>query len=699
MKTMRWFFNCLLLTTIVLSLLGRSYQPSYAQTSGPDVQSYLNPGEEASPMITVFANGTSYYLYLISSKNFKSLQEEVFYNKDKEYWDSHSINAVLAFDMNNQLVVDESLLREIFLAQLGGCIMNKGEIYYRFVPSDASMIDEMTRKTSEPLFIYAFAQQEIKSLLQHKSQSDLYLEALRSMMASNDQIAKDFARDVADETKNSFGDWSTAIEDVMKMEKYANDKDIRESAKKALKEFGAWKKTTSPGAIQYKINNVDTSFANWIDLGSLAINLIYMQEMSSERTQLLRDLLSDAQAQYIQLSPDLQLAIKNVIAEADNSALQGVNIVLDFVTEHAADLAVDVSQDMFRDMVTKFIWAHYGTRYVGHIIAGAFASVFIAYDIANILFGLDSVYENFVTMENAAKISLEIRQVLLNFNPPTSQSLASYSPLSDVFRRLTVLYNYSLAQSFRSRAITIYSARLLKVIQDLFSGNQWDQAAKGFEKYALDGEQAANNILLHPEIIDYAVTLPAKRVHTIDPTTNSSSTVLLMDASGSMNEEDESGMMKIDAAKRAVGQILDIISTETQSGQVTDTQAGLISFNISTDVVSALTTDISAVRSSVENLYANNGTGMPDGLRAAIDQFPQGGAATRQMIILLSDGMPNVALGGDQFAGEDVVRQQVLDLAGEAGQKGICIYTIGLGIPGTTGGVSGENSIDKDFLT
>ncbi len=47
---------------------------------------------------------------------------------------------------------------------------------------------------------------------------------------------------------------------------------------------------------------------------------------------------------------------------------------------------------------------------------------------------------------------------------------------------------------------------------------------------------------------------------------------------------------------------------------------------------------------------------------------------------------------------DSLTRQQVLDLASEAGQNGYCIYTVGFGIPRGTGSVSREASIDEDFL-
>jgi hypothetical protein len=79
---------------------------------------------------------------------------------------------------------------------------------------------------------------------------------------------------------------------------------------------------------------------------------------------------------------------------------------------------------------------------------------------------------------------------------------------------------------------------------------------------------------------------------------------------------------------------------------------------------------------------------MPKGLRAALDLFPSN-LTDKSFIILLSDGLPNVGLNDEQD--EPTAKQQALDLASEAGKRGICVYTVGFGDPST-------GTIDEDFL-
>jgi len=169
------------------------------------------------------------------------------------------------------------------------------------------------------------------------------------------------------------------------------------------------------------------------------------------------------------------------------------------------------------------------------------------------------------------------------------------------------------------------------------------------------------------------------------------STVLVFDNSGSMNDQDVSGRTKWQAAQAAGGNILDIIAAENQAQGSDINRVAIVEFNTTAKVDIPLSADISAVRTVLQGIQAGGSTAMPDGLRTALDVLYADTSWSKANIILLSDGLPNVGLGGDPSLPENEVKQQVLDLATEAGQRGISIYTVGFGIPGTP-------SIDEEFL-
>jgi hypothetical protein len=174
-----------------------------------------------------------------------------------------------------------------------------------------------------------------------------------------------------------------------------------------------------------------------------------------------------------------------------------------------------------------------------------------------------------------------------------------------------------------------------------------------------------------------------------------SSTALVFDTSGSMQEADASGSgSKIQAAKSAGERILDIISAENKVPGTAASQVALIHFDSSAQLIASLSADMQTSRTALGSLIASGRTDMPDGLKLAIDSFQGTTASAKKIILLLSDGMPNVGLGSNDSLDEATVRQQVLDLATQAGKQNICIYTIGFGDPAGVG----DAYLDESFL-
>jgi hypothetical protein len=120
----------------------------------------------------------------------------------------------------------------------------------------------------------------------------------------------------------------------------------------------------------------------------------------------------------------------------------------------------------------------------------------------------------------------------------------------------------------------------------------------------------------------------------------------------------------------------------------------VVEFNQLSQLLAPLSPDIAASQAALGRLVANGGTGMAAGLQAAMNTLGPS-PSLDPIIILLSDGLPNLSLSGSNFLAPDQVKQEVLDLASQAGQNGQCIYTVGFGVPL---GAGQQASIDEAFL-
>ncbi len=172
--------------------------------------------------------------------------------------------------------------------------------------------------------------------------------------------------------------------------------------------------------------------------------------------------------------------------------------------------------------------------------------------------------------------------------------------------------------------------------------------------------------------------------------TDSTETVLVFDTSGSMSDSDSSGISKIEAAQRAGLQILNVIEAENIALGASN-QIGIASYNYTPTVDSPLTSDIALLKDTLLGMYANGRTAMADGLQTGMNLFSSG--STNKVLILLSDGLPNISLNSGNSQNYDEIKQQVINLAAQAGQQGICVNTVGFGDPN-----QGSDSIDEDLL-
>ncbi len=172
--------------------------------------------------------------------------------------------------------------------------------------------------------------------------------------------------------------------------------------------------------------------------------------------------------------------------------------------------------------------------------------------------------------------------------------------------------------------------------------------------------------------------------------TSSTETVLVFDTSGSMSDSDSSGISKIEAAQRAGLQILNVIEAENIALGASN-QIGIASYNYTANVDNPLTTDIALLKDTLVGLSANGSTAMADGLQTGMNLFSSGSG--NKVLILLSDGLPNISLNSGSSQDYDYIKQQVIDLATQAGQQNICVNTVGFGDPN-----QGSDSIDEDFL-
>jgi Ca-activated chloride channel family protein len=166
---------------------------------------------------------------------------------------------------------------------------------------------------------------------------------------------------------------------------------------------------------------------------------------------------------------------------------------------------------------------------------------------------------------------------------------------------------------------------------------------------------------------------------------SNASVMLVIDVSGSMQATDVQPT-RLEAARAASRTLIDQLPGNDK--------VGLVSFSSSATLMSPLTDNHDQVRTALDNLHANGGTAIGDGLALALQQLaPNAGAASaaRQqrapaIIVLLTDGVSNA--GGDPMAA-----------ATQASAAGIPVETVGIGLRNASVRVRGQEVGGVDEAT
>jgi len=172
----------------------------------------------------------------------------------------------------------------------------------------------------------------------------------------------------------------------------------------------------------------------------------------------------------------------------------------------------------------------------------------------------------------------------------------------------------------------------------------------------------------------------------------SSSTVLVIDTSESMNWNESSGVKKLVAAKQAAGRILNMIETENRTGA--RHEVALVRFSETADLVLGLTADTERAREVLARLSTSGWTNIAQGLDLANTALHD--STGKGIIILLTDGVPTHSLDGTKKPRESLQVEILNGPARQAAENGYCIYVIGFGDPEEQR--EGTPSIDPSFL-
>lgn len=197
------------------------------------------------------------------------------------------------------------------------------------------------------------------------------------------------------------------------------------------------------------------------------------------------------------------------------------------------------------------------------------------------------------------------------------------------------------------------------------------------EVFASEGSLTADS--LPDSNVDYTLfegppypdQIPADETAPPPPAGAKTATALVVDVSGSMGDAWQGGI-KIESARAAANQIVNMLEQDSRIGSSTHT-AAVVSFSESSMLNQDLTADFNLVRSSLNTLGPISGTNIGSGIVIGNEVLGRTIGGETRIMILLSDGMTNFGMTPSEILSGPVQ---------DAVRLGVCIYTIGFGDPG-----------------
>ena len=502
-----------------LLLLFTQVPAARAQEPLPQVvANYALPDETIQRIPPILYQGSTYRVYYFADAPLDDLYGSTLFMNGRDTLQERGIRALLV-TRNDRVVKDEATIRNILLLARTSYMLHRTFLPEEVTPVDQSLVDQVESLRKNPVFIVAFAEQNIRALFDtRKGQSAEALRGILTAQAGVTDRGVEFAEDVSGAVDN-LGDAGDALDHAIELARYSNDPRMRTLYKRSKEVLQGWQKTTEQGRIFMDTPSGRIEFANGLDILGLGIEMIFLSDLQQERSDWLTVYREHFRSGNQAPDKDQLGAISIVQAEVKDDWTRRGSMALDFVREKAAELGTKWAAEQLAREWVEFSWKQQGTRTAGHLAAGAAVEVLLAFTLANLLYGMDDIFNNFTTADRADELRQRFRAGRVELQGRDWPEVPEQydGDLAEAYRMAYMLEAFSGCQVYRSYADGVASSRAILALADLLSGGQWTEAIESLRSLADQYEVDAEYRLGHPDLIDRAVELVMARLEVMSP--------------------------------------------------------------------------------------------------------------------------------------------------------------------------------------
>ena len=508
MRTIGWR---IFLVLFYLSILLIPPAPRvFAQEPPTNVASYARPGETVQTIPSIVYGSDVYHVYFFVTGSLDDPYGESLYLDDPDSLQQRGITALLV-TCSDELVTDEETIRKVYLLARTAYKLYRTPLPDEIVPINESLIEQIEGLRRNPIFAAAFIEQNIKALFTMRREE--YTEPLRGVLTAQAGVTdpgNEFADDLVNALESS-GNIEDAINYAISL---ANVRKMWQFPKEIREAFNGWQRYTEQGRSYIDTGQGRIEFANGLEVLGLGVRMIWLTDLQQDRSEWLSAYVQNFHRGEAALDGNQAWAVAVVQAETEDDRRRRGDMIRDFVRDQAVDMITEWPAEELAKQWVKYAWKEWGTRNTGYLAAGAAYHVLLGFTIANLLYGMDDIYNNFTTADRADELRRRFRAGRLQLQTADlpNEPLSYDGELAEAYRAAYLLEALSAAQVFRSYADGVGASRLIIGLADLLSGRGWSEAIESARKMADEAEQEAENELGHPPLIDRAVRLTLERL-------------------------------------------------------------------------------------------------------------------------------------------------------------------------------------------
>lgn len=467
---------------------------------------YALPGEIVLTVPVVLRyGGQDYSLHLYTRNTALKATSQLLANLDTWLTSPNNDNIQgMLVTTNGQVVTNMDTLEEVLTYFRVGYVLYEE----RTLPVQLRWVDDtFANELNNSLLRIMLLPQAVGNAL-FKSETDYLTEALRAMLVPQSTMPGQlesfgqFVRETAETSDELIGLAEAAAE----VDRFSNLKRDRLIAKQVEKWLKSWSRINEDGAPKIKAFGQKMPLVTALDLIPLAVKLAWLTEYHPERVRWLEAYNNYFLTDDSRLTIEQQTAVNTVLVEVNSDTAKISSILLSFTKDKANDLAVGLPVTALTEAWVKDSWKTFGKRTTGHFMAGWVARINVAFTIADILYGLDDLYNNFRVAASADTLRRRFHAGRLLIEAQADEQ--AEANVYDVRRIRHYQSAYLLEAMATAQLLRSYADGVESTVKDDLTqyfnpvswvkGNEWRAAAIDFRQKATDGEAAAQQAILAP---------------------------------------------------------------------------------------------------------------------------------------------------------------------------------------------------------